>query len=440
MKSSRLIKAIVSLILVCMVLIPLPAYADGGDFSVEAESAILVDLDTGRVFYEDNADARCYPASVTKMMTCLLINEAIEEGTLSEDQMVTVSKSAVEAIQDPEAATVFLAPGEEIRLGDLMYCLMLPSANDAANVLAETMSGSVTDFVERMNARAAELGCTGTHFVTPNGLHDDDHYTTARDLVLIAQEGMKHSYFRQLVSTPSYQVPATNYSQPRDLYSTNYMIHPESEYYYSFAIGVKTGYTTQAGHCLVAAGQKTFYEGEDGKETVRRYLAVILGADHNGVTGNTAFTKAQMMLEHAFNDYEVQTLVEKNHVITELPVDLTEDGDTVHIKAADSVTGLAPRDLDPAGIQLHIDIPDQLTAPVAKDQAVGTLTVSYNGEEYGQVRLVAAEERTFSRKLYYIRAARAFWDKWYGKAAVAGVGLLILIVIILALIERSRYS
>ena len=236
--------------MVILMITCLPAvsiYADENDFNVDAKAAILIDSDSGKVLYEKNADEQCYPASTTKIMTALLAFEAIDRGELSMDQVITVKQEALDSITDPEASTVYLAAGEEVPVKDLLYSIMLPSANDAANVMAVVVSGDVDTFVEKMNSRAKELGCTGTHFANPNGLHDDDHYTTARDMALIARECMKHEQFRKMASTGEYAMPATNYSQPRDLYTTDYMIRPGSGFYYEYANGIKTGYTSSAG-------------------------------------------------------------------------------------------------------------------------------------------------------------------------------------------------
>ena len=176
-------------------------------FSVAAKAALLIDLNTGRVVYEQDADERIYPASLTKIMTCLL---ALENGNLSD--VVTVSSSALDDL-DADSSVAGLQIGEQMTLENLLYCMMVVSGNDACNVIAEHIAGSVTDFVRMMNQRAYELGCLNTHFNNPHGLHDESHYTTARDLSIITQAALKSENFRQIVDTYEYQLPDDNMRQ-----------------------------------------------------------------------------------------------------------------------------------------------------------------------------------------------------------------------------------
>ena len=173
-------------------------------FSVAAKAALLIDLNTNRVVYEQDADERVYPASLTKIMTCLI---ALENGNLSD--VVTVSESAL-ADLDEDSSVAGLVVGEQMTLENLLYCMMVVSGNDACNVIAEHVAGSVTDFVRMMNQRAYELGCTNTHFNNPHGLHDESHYTTARDLAIITQAALKSENFRQIVDTYEYKLPDDN--------------------------------------------------------------------------------------------------------------------------------------------------------------------------------------------------------------------------------------
>ena len=189
-------------------------------FSVAAKAALLVDLNTGRTVYEQDADERIYPASLTKIMTCLL---ALENGNLSD--VVTVSASALEDL-DIDSSVAGLQVGEQMTLENLLYCMMVVSGNDACNVIAEHIAGSITDFVRMMNQRAYELGCLNTHFSNPHGLHDENHYTTARDLSIITQAALKSENFRQIVDTYEYQLPDDNVRQniPK-LKTTNMLIY-----------------------------------------------------------------------------------------------------------------------------------------------------------------------------------------------------------------------
>lgn len=436
------------LTVLCMIMVVmtlLPGFAMDvraeGDFSVEADAAILIDLDTGKTLYEKNADEQHYPASVTKIMTALLTVEAIEKGNLTLKQEITVPREALASITDPDAVTIFLTAGERIRVKDLLYATLLPSANDAANVLAFVVGGNMGAFIDMMNVRATRLGCTGTHFTTPNGLHDDDHYTTARDLSKIATEAMQHELFREVVGTQVYKMDKTSYSPAREINNTNYMLNPSSKAYYEYAIGIKTGYTSDAGHCLVAEVERDLEDQETAEKTgleKRHFLTVILGADRDGYDRNTAFEKTVAMMEHAYNDFTYQTIVQKNYVLTSASVALSEDGDSVDLKTADAVEDWAEGTIDPTKIQFEISADTQLTAPVNKGDVLGSARVIYDGEDYGTVDLVASDSLSFSRKLYIQQQVREFLSQWYGKAAVV-LAVLILGLVISLIARLARH-
>ena len=215
---------------------------------------------------------REYPASITKVMTALLTLEAVDAGKLSLDQPITAS--AVVNDQDPEGSSAGIEEGEVLTVEQLLYCLLLVSANEAADILAETVSGSREAFVELMNQRAQELGCTGTHFANTNGLHDVNHYTTAYDIYLFFREAMKHETFMTITGSVAYEVPATNKSEARELHTTNSLLSNWRilDYLYDGVDCGKTGSTPEAGYCLVSSCLR------DGK----RLVAVVLGAEGEG--------------------------------------------------------------------------------------------------------------------------------------------------------------
>ena len=246
----RAVSFLVTLSLLTGLLAPLAGaveYEGVTSLSIDAKSALLIDMDTEQVLYEQAADEQRYPASITKIMTALLTLEAVGRGELDLNDVITMDDAAL-ADLTPDSSTAGLQAGEEITVRNLLYCLLLASANEAANALAIAVAGDIPAFVEQMNQRAQELGMSGTHFVNPHGLHSDDHYTTARDIFKMAKQAMTHATFREIVSTGTYTVPATNLSGERTLYNTNALLtsarHPG--YTYSGTIGIKTGSTGQA--------------------------------------------------------------------------------------------------------------------------------------------------------------------------------------------------
>ena len=220
-----------------------------------ALSAVLMTQDKGEVIFEKDADTKRYPASMTKILTVLI-------GILYVDDLyetVTVSETAVSV--PPDSSTMYLKAGEELRFIDVLYGTMLLSANDGANVIAETVSGSIPRFVALMNDTAYSYGCYNTHFMNAHGYHDDDHYSTARDIAIIAREAMKNETFREIAGTVTYQLPRTNMQRARTITTkTEYMLTGTDEkpnkYYYEYATGLKTGSHSHSGYCFAGSASK----------------------------------------------------------------------------------------------------------------------------------------------------------------------------------------
>lgn len=218
------------------------------EFTARAKAALLVDESCDRVLLDQNAHDKMYPASLTKIMTAYLTLEAVSKGQLTMNQTVTVSNSAMQGL-DEDGSTAGIVAGEKISIENLLYCLMVVSANEAANILAEAVSGSIDEFVKLMNQKVQELGLKDTHFVNPTGLHNPNHYTTAWDMYKITQAAMKYEQFMTICNTKAYEVPATNKSDVRELHSTNFLISTwlNTGYFYdredinAYAEGVKTG-------------------------------------------------------------------------------------------------------------------------------------------------------------------------------------------------------
>ena len=264
------------------------------ELTLEAGAAILMDADTGEVLFRRNDQETMYPASTTKIMTCYL---ALQQ--LDPNSQVTIPQGIDQGIDDG-ASTVGLKPGEVLTVYELLECLMVASANEAANAAAILVSGTIQDFVALMNQTAKELGCQNTNFVNPNGLHEEAHYTTASDLALIAQAAMQDETFRRLCSTVHVEIPATNLSEARSLDTTNYLL-PGSDFPafdYEGALGIKTGFTTPAGCCLAAAAQR------DGHTLISVVLDAPRETLDDGVNVSGAFTQTTKLLNWGFSNYD----------------------------------------------------------------------------------------------------------------------------------------
>ena len=333
--------------------------------TINSGSAILVEESTGKILYEKNAYEKMYPASTTKILTAILV---LEKCNL--EDMAIVSHNAVYSL--PIAyVTTNLREGEEISVGDLMYALMLKSANDAAIVLAEHVGGSVEGFADMMNEKALELGCKNTHFINPNGLHDENHYTTAYDLYLIANYAMKNETFRKYVTTTTYTLPTTNKYKKSDriCLTTNDFLKTNSKYYNENVIGIKTGTTTEAKNCLVSAIQKD--------DTM--LISVTLHSDSN----SQRYTETQSLFDYGFNDFDFKNIVEANTVITNIDVENgNKDTKNLDLYTKETLTDYIKNEINLTEIKPTIQLNENIKAPIQSGEILGKVTYNIDGTEY----------------------------------------------------------
>lgn len=414
----------------------LPAAFALDDPQPHCTAAIVVDGDNNEVLYDYNAYEKRYPASVTKIMTTLVVLRAIYAGELTLETQVTASK---EAVTLPEgSSTAGIVEGEVLTIEQLLYCDLVPSGNEACNILAEALCGSEEAFVERMNETAEDLGMTGTHFANPHGLHDPDHYTTAYDIYLMASAAMEYEIFREIVSTPTYTLEPTNkVSEPRILHSTNALI---SNWYvsgvtYSKAIGIKTGYTEEAGRCLASAATD---------EQGRTFYCVVLGSEYaQDESGNWhfySFSESSRLLEWAFDNFTRTTLLSETseNVIREVPVTLSGDTGHVLVQPVGSIEATVP-EYDPAKAELKMDLPESLEAPIQKGQVVGSVSLIYNGINYGSLDMVATDDVARSDFQYTMKVISDTWALWWVKLLVIlAVVLILALVVYLIFIRPMR--
>ena len=433
---------LLSLLLLCPILLslfPFQAAAEETDLKLFCTNAILVDANYGEILYEDNAYEKAYPASLTKVLTALLVIEAIEEGTLTADAMVTADDTSQQGMV-AGASTANIKVGETLSVEELLYCLLLPSANEAANILAVAVDGSIEAFVEHMNRRAGELGCKGTHFTNPNGLHSDDHYTTAYDLSLMMIEALKYDLFRTIIGTVSHTVPATNMSEERVIYNTNGLISNwyYSGYVYSKCIGGKTGTTDQAGRCLAAAA-------EDGDTLL---VSVVMGSGPMEQEGYDKPRQGQLvestrLLQWGFSNFQRVTITQGDDPVAKVKVTLSRQADEVNVKPQGSITRTLPKDMDLDQIESRITLfSDTVEAPVEEGQVLGTMTLSYEGEVYGTLDLVAVTSVERSDLLYKKQQFLDFFQHSGVKLALAVIAILVIFVLLRLLVFRKtrRYG
>jgi D-alanyl-D-alanine carboxypeptidase len=341
-------------------------------------SAIVMDASTGQILYEKNAYDKKYPASITKIMTVLL---ALEAG-VDFDETITMTENAIWGV-DRDSSLIGLDVGEKVTIGDLMYATMLYSDNSCAYAIAEYVGGDVETFANMMNEKAAELGCQNTHFVTPNGLHDDDHYTTAYDMALITQEALKYDQFRELAGTLSYTIPETNLAdETRPLWNGNKMINPSESVYYEYCEGGKTGYTTIANNTLVTFAKKDDLE----------LICVIMDCDgrlrcysdtralYNYCYNN--FTYFYPLSDFSF-DSDEEDATETNSILNNYYTSLNHEMFDLTVDKNYSI--LINQSTDTSQIQREINLYDK-----AQDNVLGEIIFTYDGEQIGTTPITSS--------------------------------------------------
>lgn len=401
------------------------------DYHPDAKAAMLIELNSNTIVYSLNPDERIYPASLTKIMTCIL---ALEYGNL--DDLLTVTDTSLLNL-DMAGSTADLQVGEQMTLRNILYCMMLSSANEACNVVAEHISDDVDLFVDLMNQKAAALGCTGTHFANTHGLHDENHYTTVRDISTIARYAWQNPTFRQISSTASYTVPATNRSEPRELNSTNYLISTSytDKYYYEKASGIKTGFTTPAGGCLVATAK-------DGN---MEFLSVVCGCEtvtqEDGSSLEERFVATKKLFEYGFENFAYVQVVTTLEMAGSVPVALSAGRDTVVVHPAEDFYALLPDPYDKTAITTDFVLnggATTLEAPLEAEQVVGTLSVYYNGSVLGTVDLSTTTAVARSTIAYTGKQTKSFLSRNWWVLLLALIAILLLALFLLKRAKKRR--
>lgn len=424
----KLLSVFMSIVIISLTVFCIPFTAKAATYTpnvkIYADAYMLISLDDDShpVVAEKNADKRKYPASLTKIVTTMVTLNKVQN--LS--QTTTVSKSAIEALYGTGAQVAGLKIGQTITIEELLYLTMVHSACDACQVLAEFVSGSVPAFVEEMNNWVKSLGCKDTNFVNPDGLHDPNHYTTPSDMAKITLAAMKNEIFNKISSTQQYKFGKLNFIH------TNYMLDKfHVTYYYPYAQGIKTGSTEQAGYCVITKASKGGYN----------YLAIVMDSPIevlDGIKTKCSFIDAKSLFNWAFDSLKYTTVVRKNDIAYELPVNNGKDADTVQLVVKDDVTTLVPSTLDPSNVIIEpVDPPESLDAPVTKDDFVCKANVIFGEKTIVTVDLVAAKTVELSTFLKILNALKKFFTNKI-VLTVLGVIVLLAILYIVTFVRRLR--
>ena len=333
--------------------------------------------------------------------------------------MVEINKNNFKQSFETKMYSLYAQSIKDATNEQLLNVLLIPSGNVAGNILAEHISGSIENFADLMNKRAQELGCINTHFTNSYGFHDDNHYTCAYDLYLISKEAMKYDAFREIVKKTEYYLPPTNNykKEDRNYRTTNYLIRPDSSkssdnYYYEYAIGIKTGYTSQAKNCLVSAATK------DGLEL----YCIILGAGTNPQGLDQRYLETKKLYDFAYDNYFFRTLREENSVFRQIEIsNATNKTKNLDVLVKDNITALVDSDNLYATIPPTTKFKENLEAPIKKGEVIGSIQYVIDGVTY-ESDLIAANDVEKSYFIYFV------------------IGFGIIIFIILILFIRSKLS
>lgn len=406
-------------------------------FDTAAQAVYLVNLDSDMLIYDKNADKKTEPSSLAQLMTVVLALERVKD---PENEFATMKSYIQDEMYRQNIALggirlAGLYKNESVSIKNLMYAVMIRDANEAAMMIADYVGDdSVPYFVELMNERAAELGMKNTHFTSPHGLPDENSYTTAEDMAILARHAITLPGFEELVSVTSYDGGPTNINEHLYWNTTNRMALSSSPYFNSHASGIKTGYHNSLGSYLICTAKRDGYT----------YLLVTMasyGYDDDGKDSSlfSVFDDSNRLLDWAFNTFRVKTLLEKGKSFGEVPLKMAWEKDFIRIMSADNFTALIPDAIESSSIQYNLDLPEYLTAPIKKGDLVGQVRLVLAGEEIGVIGVIAAEDAEVSRSLLMIEAlkdiTRTFWFKF---TVILLVVLIILYIMLMIVRNRSR--
>ncbi len=439
-----MIRKIISVLLsVCMIAALLCTTLTAGaayepDFEVSSQSVLLLDMDSEKVLYAKNPDKICYPASLVKIMTFLIVMEHVPEEKFEET--ATAKTYIFDRLYGMNASNAGIKHNEEVRIIDLLYAMMLASACEAASILADYVGeGSTENFVAMMNEKAKALGCNNTVFKNEHGLHDPEQVTTANDMQKIIDYAIDtYPLFLKISKEGTYVMPPTNkHSTERTIRHTNLMMFKtlvDPKYYYAYIKGIKTGTTSEAGKNMVSMATKDNYS----------YLLITLHAPtkyENGdkIADNLCFLDHKNIYNWAFSNFSLKSVVEEGQTAGQVKVKLGKDKDVLLLEPENKVLTLLPKHVDISAVQKVREIPESVNAPIQKGQVIGKLKLKLDDEVIGEVNLVATEAVERSNLLYILdQIGRFFSSIWFRLAMIVIVIFLVIYITLIVMYNRKK--
>ncbi len=418
--------SIITVILLCSNLF-VAAYTP--TFEVEANNALLVNIDTDEVVYSKNADERIYTASLSYLMNALVVCEKVDF-----DEVVTVKGEVVNRLLGTNAIIANLKADEQITVGDLMRCMLISSHNDAALVLADYVAGDTDKFIKMMNDKAKALGLKNTNYSTAVGLFNEKQYTTTNDLFKVYMAAMKVDAIAEILSQTRYTVPATNKSASRLLSTTNRLIDRTTNYYYKYAVTGKTGNSDMSGRCIASTAEC------DGK----RYVCILAGC--SDADKRVDFADSISLYKWAYTSFEYKTVVAKGEQVSvSAEVDLSWDVDSITLTAGESVVALLPKDADLSTVEYVVTLDKEVfDAPIKKGDKMGTAKIYFSNpnnqdsEPLGEITLLAGQEVEGSVALMVWRWMKGIITNPFVIAIIVAVIVLFIVMTIVANVKAKR--
>lgn len=412
-----------TVIFILAAVIPLEANAETSAApELKSNIALLINLDTDTVVFEKNAGRTTDPSSLTKVVTAILALENCKDL----DKPVTAQEQAIDALKNVLGANAQIKTGEELTMRQLLLCMMAQSANEASNVIAQELGGSLDGFTAMMNEFVEKIGCTTTNFVNAHGIYQEGQFTNANDMALIAKYAINVPGFMDIAGindSHSLIIPATNLSKERQLAQTNKMLIKTSPYYYKYANGIKTGSSGPDECCIMATATKDGYN----------YLCIIMEAPYEKSQDgksktNYAMTEAKALFQWAFNNLKYKTIVNSATTVYELPVEYAWNIDHIQLVPENDISELVPADLDASGVLIVPDpesLPEKIEAPASKGDVVGVASIMIANKEVAKVNLVLPENIKRSNTLYILQQLKNVFTSTIFKVLIVLVILLI---------------
>ncbi len=424
----KIFSTIFTIILIISFIFPtlsVSAYEVNG-FEITAKAGALISLDTGEMLYSNNIDQKVYPASIAKIMTAVLV---LESEKYNPEEKIAMTEDIDRWVTGTGLAVSNIKVGEKITHKDLIYTVLMSSYADCTYLASIFVGGSVEGFVQMMNDKATELGLSGTNYSNPVGMHDPQTYTTVRDIYTLTKYALNNKTFKQVCESTRYTIKPTNMSGQRTLSTTNFLLDNTTNYYYQYAKGVKTGFTNEAGRCLVSIASYNGYN----------YMCILMNCP-NTPAKRYEFAESAELYRWAFNNFSFKEVASSDEPVCEIPVELSMETDFAPLYFEKPFVSILPKETDESTLVVNTKLKSKsVKAPIKKGEVLGEAEIVFAEKVIGKVKLVAGEDVKASGLLKAVDYVKGIFTSVYMKVIYALIGLFVLGFVILCVkLNMSR--